>query len=367
MALIGAMFVPVVSAVKDVNIIEKNYVSTDDAYKASLKALNLFLSAGAISDDNYSPQMLQKQPVEIYDLNGLIIYYQFPIEKNGKNEGFVRAAASKVLGSTVTMIKDRPDNVDYSSVLENTERVIQNKYSVKKDPDLKIVCYDYPELGVMYSFRDERDQFVKLIFDLEQNLITDVNTQTNGPGYYSLYNEINEDEIYTNIFKWNEEYDNELETKSTTYKDLWNSANHITQPNNVWCAVTTGKMIAYWFGVTDTFSHIAEEMNSGTPLDPLATSDTDDELDYYENSPTGLCCDAELKEGNQITFYTGMYQIYHDENPIASTVGNHSRACAGVLESSNGKYFHIYDPSSDGNIYWENFDSTTYLTWILVD
>lgn len=367
--LASAIFVPAVSAIEDESIIEKNYVSVEDAYEGSLKIFDRMLSAGAISDEIYSLQMIQKQPVEIYDVNGLILYYQFPIEKNGENLGFIRAAASKVLGGTVPMIKDNPDNVDYSSAIEKTEQFVKNKYSVTKDLDLKIVCYDYPKLGIMCNFKDDADQSVKLIFDMEQNLIPEMNPQTKKADYYSVYNEIDEDKIDANILKWNEKFNSESDTKAVkaTYtRELWDSSYHKTQPTEVWCAVATGKMIAEWFGVTDSFEDIAEEMDSGT-LENATGTTTAGELDYYANSPTGLCRDAELKTGGQITFYTGFYQIYYDQNPISSTLGKHTRACSGVYNSPSDHLFRIFDPSSDGNIYWEDYDTTTYITWILVD
>lgn len=127
-ALTGGIFVPAVSAV-DIETVEKYSVSQDDAFIGAKNEFNKFIDSGAISKDVYSVDMLKNEPVLIYDVNGLLLYYQFPIEKNEKNLGYIKATASKVLGGPVSIVMDSPDEICYDKLLIDSVKSFEKKAS----------------------------------------------------------------------------------------------------------------------------------------------------------------------------------------------------------------------------------------------
>ncbi|MDD4127771.1 MAG: hypothetical protein PHV39_08835 [Methanomicrobium sp.] len=377
MALLGAIFVPAVSAV-DAEIVEKYSVSQKDAFIGAKNELCRFINDGVMSKDDFSADMLKNEPVLIYDANGLLLYYQFPIEKNGENTGYVKATASKVLGGTVSVIGDSPDVIDYDQLLTDSINNFEKKLSYSEEiADAKIIGYDPSFLGIMLVIKEKNGSKRKVILDSEGNVLFDNSEKNSVLEKYSLYASLNSSKVDDKIKSWNSQFDEKaVASKASNIKNLWTQGNLYTQPNGQWCAVTTGRMIAKWFGVDDSNAKIAGIMDSGTPSNPIMTPDHISELKYYENDPNGLQLSSYYRSGGQLNYNEGRDHIRDRENPFASTVpvpgGNaHSRAIAGYYQG-NINYFRVYDPGQIVNgvitakIYWENYDTSNMMEYILV-
>ncbi|MDD3977441.1 hypothetical protein L1994_11035 [Methanomicrobium antiquum] len=365
----------------DIETVEKYSVSQDNAFIGAKNEFNKFIYSGAISKDVYSVDMLKNEPVLIYDINGLLLYYQFPIEKNGENLGYIKATASKVLGGPVSIIMDSPDEICYDKLLSDSVKSFEKKaLSSEKIISSQLVEYDYQYLYVMLEIKGHNDQLREIIVDQDGETIfdsTDKNKSIDGHSYYASLDPSNIDE---KIKSWDEQFNEKAGvSKASEYMDLWNQANLLTQPNEYWCTVTTGKMIAYWFGVSDSYTTIAEIMDSIDQYgNPKGTPGHDSELEYYTNDPDGLQLPTLYRSGGQIVYYQGKDHIRDNENPIASGVsagfGAHARAIAGYFYSGDSEYFRVYDPGKYmigdeifSERYWENFDTAGIQEWIFVD
>jgi hypothetical protein len=376
------MFIPAVSAI-DVETIEKYSVSSEDSYLIAKNTFDDFVSSGALDNEIFKDsQILSNSPLLIYDVNGSILFHQYDITKDGKKLGFIRAAGSKVLGSTIIMIQETPDTINYHDIILKSEEIIKSNFKDLKHPKPQIVCYNYPKIGIMYDIINNKNERKKIIIDAaEMYIVPERYSISSGENeIWSLYDSITNEQIKTKVNEWNKEYlaiesvdnNNSQSSKSYTYKKLWGPANLVPQINGVWCAVASAKMIAYWYGTSHTMTHIADVMDawnhSAVPPTPGGVINSK-ELSYYEGSPEGLQMNAER------VFAAGFYWMdfkNHIKNSdvITSSIPGHVRACDGYAEYSSGsKYLHIFDPgnpASTGCTFWESLTGVTKVSYIFV-
>ena len=370
-ALAGAIFIPAVSAI-DVKAVEKYQVSPEDTHLIAQETLDEFVSSGALDDKIFADSELSKEPLIIYDPNGLLLFHQYEITKDGKNIGQIRMAASKVLGSPVIMIQETPDPINYQGAITKSEELLKSTFKDAEYSEPVLVCYSYPRIGIMYEVTKKNDKTEKVIIDAVETFIVPNEYPKNSgdTGVWSLYDDISPDQIDDKVEKWN----NAVEAiKFTTYtqqskslhsKTLWETGDLEPQTNGVWCAVASAKMIAKWYGTSHSLTHIANVMDawnySTTPKSPGGVTDPE-ELYYYDGASDGLQRDAYRIYVNHFIWYDFVDHI--DNNDVTtSSIPGHVRACDGYKYYDSGdKYLHIYDPgwptTSAGSIYWESLET----------
>lgn len=361
-ALAGAMFVPVVSAV-DAKNVGKYYVNPENSYLIAKQTLDDFISSGALDNEIFADSQLSKDPMIIYDSNGLKLFHQYEIKQDGKNVGLIRMAASKVLGSPLIMLQETPDYINYHNVVTKSEELLKSTFKDAECSEPLWVCYSYPKIGIMYEVTKKGSEAEKVIIDANNlYIVPDKYPQNPGDaGIWSLYDGVEDDQITERLDKWNMEINvfnissNSHKSKSFHYKTLWAAGSLETQPNNYWCQVTTAKMIAYWYGTSHSLIHIANVMDawnySTTPKSPGGATDSEEEY-YYDGSSEGLQMNAVRIDHQYFQWLDFKAQINNDD-VIVSSIPSHARACDGYgFYDSGGQYMHIYDPA--GSSYWES-------------
>lgn len=363
--------------------IENNYVSVEIAYCIANATFDDFLSSGALPDKEFQNVVVNRIPLIIYDINGLKLYYQFNMENDGENVGFIRTAASKVLGCTVTMVQDHPDTTDYELAEKNSKNILVAKYGVAALSSPKVVSYSYPKMGIMFETINSDGKITRIILDVhDYSIIPERKPAFKGDaGMWSVYDDIECDSIQNRLSKWDEYVKNiefydgkssliDISARSTfNYRKIWNINNLVAQPNQFWCCVASGKMIAEWFGSGHTLDYIAGEMGAGTSQDPTGAT-TPGELDYYQDSPTGLNRNVQYYNAGLVTWNRAYDHIQTKSDPLTSSVPAHERVCAGWGRYTSGEqYLYIFDPGpiNVGSTYWENWNSITHTEYILVD
>ncbi|MEA2035286.1 MAG: hypothetical protein U9N40_07365 [Euryarchaeota archaeon] len=364
--------------------IENNYLSVDMAYCIANATFADFMSSGALPEEEFQNAVVNRVPLIIYDINGLKLYYQFNLEIDGENVGFIRAAASKVSGCTVTMVQDHPDATDYELAEENSKNILITKYGVVALSSPKVVCYSYPKTGIMFETINSDGNLKRIILDAhDYSIIPERKPAFKGDaGIWSVYDDIEFDSIQNRLSKWDENvktidfYNDkssiaDITARSTfNYRKIWNNNNLVAQPNRFWCCVASGKMIAEWFSSSHTLDYIAGEMDAGTAQNPKGAT-TPGELDYYEDSPTGLNRNVQYyNDAGLVTWNRAYDHIQTKSDPLTSSVPAHERVCAGWGQYTSGEqYLYIFDPGpiNVGSTYWENWDSVTHTEYILVD
>jgi len=400
MLFVSLIGVSAVSALDQDDLIEENYVPVENALENAKQTLNDFLMSGAFSTDKEINNItVSPSPTFIYDINGMLLYYQFSIESDEKEIGVIKAAANKILGCTICTIEETPSYLNYSLVLENSKNMVQKTVGSVDITSAKFVCYSYPKIGVMvkyYNVSSREEDCV--IVDAYDNEIVSENSSgyTDVPAIWSVYQEIPPDEYSMRIKKWNtenssdvndfelsaqpnsvfEDRNNTITTDSTFhFRKLWCSNNLVPQPNSVWCGVASGKMIAVWMCSSHTMNHIADEMdawnNAVNPPEPRGVT-WDGQINYYDGSqPDGLDCYLRSYWNNyMVTWDTAYDHIETYNSPLTSSITGHVRVCAGWGYYDGGnEYLYIFDPApvNIGSTKWENWDSITHYGYILVD
>ena len=400
MLLVSVVMVPAVSATEEIELIEENYVPVEIARKNVETVFNDFLTSGAYSTDkDWREVNVNPNPTPIYDINGMLLYYQFSIEHDGTEIGVIKAAANKILGCTVCTIEETPSYLDSELAIKEAKNLVQKSGENIEITSAKLVCYSYPKIGVLVEYKNSSStkESCTIIDAYDYSIVPEDSSGYIGePAIWSVYQEIPLDEYDTRREQWNIEnsrnsnnlasstqYDDcsgesveTVSTKSTfNYRKIWNQNNLVPQNNSVWCAVASGKMIAEWFCSSHTMSHIADEMGgwdySENPPVPRGVT-WSGEIDYYDGSqPDGL--DRYLTDywnNYMVSWDTAYNHIQTYSDPLTSAISGHERVCAGWGYYDGGsEYLYIFDPApvDVGSTKWENWNSIQHYGYILVN
>ena len=345
---------------------------------------------------------LRKLPMSIYDINGKLLFLDYPVAAGGEVVGKVRAAASAVLGAPVISLIREFGTWDFGQSAEKLAGRIKKDFKEWKVGPPKLVCYSYPKLGVMFSGTDPHGKRGRLIFDVTSlDLIPEAkpgDMGREGAFAWSFYDSLSDDKrgegielakkykkvraevgdvgltamlASKTLFSIKDSLVAVFPAWKTTTKELqycthyaYNEARShhcfVLHGQQTWdyCAVATCQMILCYYRYYYTQDQIAPSLNyapGGCPSDQSAgyESLSNNHIDAsYDNTPTF----AEAK-----TQINGLH-------PFKSGISGHARACAGYSQTSwynivTSSKLYIYDPSPwnadyklAGSIQWENWD-----------
>ena len=111
---------------------------------------------------------VDSDPLLIYDLNGQPLFYEFSVIKANRKIGLMKIAANKVLGSSVITAELDPREWNLSDVQERIEKIISDKYPSMEITSIRLVCYDFPKLGMFVILKEPKtkETKVRLLFDI---------------------------------------------------------------------------------------------------------------------------------------------------------------------------------------------------------
>lgn len=101
MLFVGFSLVPAVSAQKE----DSYSVSVDKAYEHANAHMISFIASDAPGFENWKEASIDSKPLELYDINGKKLFYQFSVYKNNNLIGRINVCADKTLGASVNNIE----------------------------------------------------------------------------------------------------------------------------------------------------------------------------------------------------------------------------------------------------------------------
>jgi len=381
------------------DIIEQNYVTEQLAYEHASVMMLDYVKMG-LDEGAWNEATVNAKPLVIYDLNGKKLFYQYSIQKNGKNVGEIKITASKVLGNILQEIGE-PYSYDPTVINDKVDNLVERKFPGYSVKSIQYVSYDYPNIGVKIKLSDEKTNDQKdFMFDaVTFSTITDANMDqhlvTDG---WSFYGQIPEKEFAENAARWktNDEYVTNLKTiastsginvsqpiqenqvrlmnQATLSPNAVGEANYIqnfpttTQAQSKWCMIGTAWLITkfYYPSGTRTQTNIANSMGVYGDTAPSATAEIYYYMDYYRNGAAS----GGLEKRNSISSWTTpnappiSYDLIKEEidanRPMKTGVnlqvnGNiysHARACIGYWQYTDGSRLYKYSDPASGILTW---------------
>jgi hypothetical protein len=350
------------SATSDmVTKIEKNFIAEDTAFQSATAAVKDFISRSAL-DSDWEGATVNPTPVIIYDLNGKPLFYLFSVEKNGKRIGEIKAAASKVIGGSIVTIGPGAGPVDMDSAKARAKEIISREYKGAAINSIDLVCYNYPDIGIMFRFSIPGAKEDSLVLDAYDFSVIPESQQL------SYYNEIRASDISTRIANAQSEQEyllnrqTGISPKSGATKTLSGFPLY-PQLGSAWCPFATAQMISGYYGYSRTQTGIASTMGIANPDNGATIQQS--LSNYYQVSTAS----GGLGKPNSQLLWTGQFTYDDFVNNLNAnrpqhtdryeTSSYHARAVAGYsYSSSTSQYLYIYDPGpvNVGSLYWENYN-----------
>ncbi len=228
--LILAILLVVVGLVPAVNAEEEdNYsVTAEKAFEHANAHIIDFMSSGAPGFENWTGSSIDPEPLELYDINGQKLFYEFSAYKNNKLLGKIYIGANKTLGPSVQVIELTPNLYNTTEALNKSIEIAKNEYPGGEIKSTKVVEYSYPRIGAMTVVKDktsgdEHRIFVD-VYSLE--VVPDRPVTETQLGVWSMYEHKVKNGVGGNLIEWNksEKYTESIE------KDLANKGICISVP-----------------------------------------------------------------------------------------------------------------------------------------
>jgi len=350
---------------------------------------------------------VQKTPIRIYDINGALLFLDYAIARGSDVFGYVRTAASQIVGAPVVAIEMGQRSWDFDAAVRRLKPRVKKEFPGAKLSEPLLVCYSYPKLGVMFTVEGESQaRVIYDVADLSRISERPERTDSEGSFAWSFYEAISNDDRRTRLRRFKAADDARLQIASRLRADLvaarvldsvasrvavrfsrtttkllqfcshyaYNAARghhcfslHGQQVND-YCAVATCQMILCYYRYYFTQDQIAPACGytagNGCPADqsPGYESMSCNHIDAsFDNAPTWQ------KARDQIDAL----------HPFKSGVPGHARACAGYSRTvftfggTTEEKLYIYDPwpwnanfAVAGTVTWEDWDSITHTNYV---
>jgi hypothetical protein len=349
---------------------------------------------------------VRKEPIAIHDINGTLLFLDFPIIRGGETFGYVRTAASQIVGNPVVSLDLGPRSWDFEAAVRKLLPRVKKEFQGAKASEPLLVCYSYPKLGVMFSLEGPGAP-ARVIYDVADLVrIPDrPEKEVEGSFAWSFYDSLSDAERRSRVKRFTAAEEARLAIdararreivaarslqsvrdlvafrwKQTTTKLLQYCSHypytharghhcfslHAQQVND-YCAVATCQMILCYYRYYFSQDDIAPACGyspGGCPPDqsPGYESMSCNHLDAsFDASPTWA------KARDQIDLL----------RPLKTGIPGHARACAGYSRTSwifggtIDEKLYIYDPwpwnadfALGGEVRWEDWGAITHTNYV---
>ncbi|WP_243684886.1 hypothetical protein [Methanosarcina barkeri] len=218
--LIGMALIPAAGAQK-----EDNYsVTAEEAFKHANANMISFIAANTPGFENWTGASINPKPIELYDINGKKLFYQFSVYKENKLTGTIDVCADKTLGPSIYDIKFDPKPYKSAEVMKKSIEIAKSEYSDGKIKSTNLVVYSYPSIGAMTIVKDKTTGVEHRIFvdayTLEE--VEDKPATETEPGVWSMYDQILKSGKENNLKEWQKKVMNlpNLQNKQQLIKEL---------------------------------------------------------------------------------------------------------------------------------------------------
>ncbi|AKB42173.1 MULTISPECIES: C39 family peptidase [Methanosarcina] len=395
--LVGVALIPAVSAQE-----EKDYsVTAEEALKHANANMIHFIATNPQGFENWTGASIDSKPVELYDINGQKLFYQFSVYKNTNLIGRIDIGANKTLGQSVRLVETDPIPFKVAEAMNKSIEIAKNESPDGKIKSTTIVVYAYPEIGAMTVVKDKTTGVEHRIFVDAYTLekVEDKPATETEPGVLSMYEKISKKEIDENLKKWQnsdeltksieqeannngininlpvtEENIKKLSGNTTIASTTVQKAIAIpayfaetiltvptyTQATTYYCQPASAQMLTKYYNDVRPTQNVIYAMMNGVA--PNGVTDTNALL-YYKSS-SGMNKPNSVKTTTVIYWDTVVNEI-EDHGPFMSGTPTHARVCCGYQD--NGfltSYLRINDPWPVGHAYWEAFGEDTHRIYV---
>jgi hypothetical protein len=135
---------------------------------------------------------LGPEPLEVFDLTGVRLFYDFPLLAGSTVTGHVRAAADRRVAAAVVALERRPRRWDAGEALDRAlaEAQARNPRANVARESARIVCYSYPKLAVQVGYTNGDGEPVTVLYDVATGTevpITGLAGQSNARPYLARF------------------------------------------------------------------------------------------------------------------------------------------------------------------------------------
>ena len=348
---------------------------------------------------------LGKEPVEIADLNGNPLFFDYPVRKGEDVLGVVRASASKIAGSVVVSLMLGPPGWDRDASSRKAAALVKKQNPGSKITGPTLVCYSYPKLGFLFEVQTGQEPPRRIVLDGPSLDIVPELAQgesREGTFAWSYYDSLTDDDRKARLRRFNQIEKARLDYSPTVLKKLQtvrNISSMIDAINiRILKPVTKTLQFCSHYDTTESRGHHCFVLQAQQRSDYCAVATCQMILCYYRYyysqdaiapalgySPGG--CPSDQSPGYQ-TLTNNHLQATYDTSPtwqkardqidalhpLKTGIDGHARACAGYFKSAFlfvSPQIYVYDPwpwNSDyklgGAFTWENWDSVTHTNFI---
>lgn len=395
---------------KEVN---PDFISKEEAYANALIEAAKFMLSESHEAVKKNTTFLNAKAIEIYDINGTALFYDFAIESGRTQIATVRASANKAVGAPVVSVRLGAQKWNLTASKRAISEILAKKFSRYKVGKSLLVCYSYPKLGLQVSLTNDKER-ISVIFDVSSfEIIAGKPEKENMEGAYSwsFLDSIDKRSKTARIKKYNKAAEltkavfkkelgpeiyriNDLYVVTTISKLLFKTRNEKklqfcthyrhdeagshhcfilhAQEVNDYCSVATCQMILCYYRYYYSQDEIAPSLGyapGGCPADVSAG------YEALSNNHLNATYDTSAT-WNEARDQINLLQ------PMKSGVPGHARAIAGyssniysILGASTAdKKLYVYDPwpwnadlKAGGDIYWEDWDSINHTNFVYTE
>lgn len=345
-----------------------------------------------------------KEPDEIFDLNGKPLFYDYPVRKGQQVLGYVRAAASKVLGTVAVSYDIGPRGWDIAANARKAAALVKKQNPGAKIGEPKLVCYGYPKLGFLFEAARDGEAPVRIVLDgpTLQPVPEQAPDGREGVFAWSFYDSLDEDARKARLRRFNLGEKVRLEASPSLLKKIQATASIATWAGDIGIVVlkpsTRILQFCNHYETTEERGHHCFVLQAQQKVDYCAVATCQMILCYYRYyysqdtiapslgyHPGG--CDADQSPGYESLTCNHLHATYDTAptwqkakdqidalHPLKTGIPGHARACAGYYRSVYAfasPQLYIYDPSPwnadfklGGAIKWENWDSVTHTNFV---
>jgi hypothetical protein len=357
----------------------------------------------------WAPGAVNRTPQLIYDINGQPLFCDFRVGRGDATFGFVRVAASRLLGSSVIASELGERKWSFEAAARKLTPKVKKEFAGSKISAPRLVCYSYPKLGVQFDI-DGPSGKKRAIFDVaslarvpEQ---VEGGTQREGFVAWSFYDALTDKERKSRLARF-KKVDADVSGLSARLRKEVLAARTVLGAIDVLKPVfrrTVTKLLQYCthYGHTHARSHHCFSLH-GQQVDDYcavatcqmilcyyryyyAQNDIAPALDYSDGSgcppdqspgyESLTCNHLDSSFDSSATWEKARDQI-NLLRPMKSGIPGHARAVAGYsytwwkLSGIQDKKLYIYDPwpwnasyELGGAVVWEDWDAVTHTNYV---
>jgi hypothetical protein len=352
---------------------------------------------------------VNKTPQVIHDINGQVLFHDFKVSRGDATFGYVRVAASRLLGSSVIASELGERQWSFEAAARKLAPKVKKAFAGSKISAPRLVCYSYPKLGVQFDV-DGPSGKRRAIFDVASLARVPEKGEAGGEreGFvaWSFYDALADNERKRRLARFKKAEGDLTGLTARVRKEVLAARTVSAALNGLKLTYTrtATKLLQFCthYGHTHPRSHHCFSLHGQQVDDYCAVATCQMILCYYRYyyAQDGIAPALGYSDGNgcpadQSPGYKSLTCNHLDSSfdssatwekardqinllrPMKSGIQGHARACAGYsytwwkLSGIQDKKLYIYDPwpwnadyAQGGAVVWEDWDAVTHTNYV---